>query len=785
MTLDEKIGMVHGDTWPPTGTFAGHVPGVPRLGIPELYLADGPNGVGNGSTGVTQFPVAVAAAASWDRNLVRSFGAALGEEQRGKGHNVALAPTLNILRTPLWGRESETYTEDPYLNGQTAAAEVRGIQSRHVIATAKHFTANNQETGRIGPPPGGPAVDERISQRALHEIYYPGFEAAVRQGGAGAAMCAYQRVNGEYACQSPELLRTLEDAWDWSGFVMTDWVFALRDTVAGARAGLDMEMPSGTHFGEPLRQAVLAGRVPVATLDEMVTRIVTSMIRIGLMDRPVDGVGAADVSTAAHRALARRIAQQGSVLLRNRGHVLPLGTDVRRIAVIGAAAENPQYTEGGSGAVLPSASVSPLAGIRARAGDSTEVTYAPGTLGVVDPLPTFTNPLTATYYPSGDWTGTPVTTRTEQSIDVTGAPVAGLPAIWSARWTGTLTPTATGPYRFSLAGTGAFRLWVDGRLIANDKYADFAAQRQPAPVRLTRGRPVDIRVDYSSEAAITGAGLQVGWQPPNPAQRGAAVDAARRADVAVVFVNDVTGEGSDRQSLALPGDQDQLIADVARANPHTVVVLNTGGPVLTPWLRQVSGLLEMWYPGQEYGNAVAGLLFGDAGPGGRLPMTWPASAAQGPASRYRDLGIDREPYTEGLLVGYRWFDATGQRPRFAFGAGLSYSSFRYGRASVVTHGNTHRVTVEITNTGRRSASEVAQLYVGAPAAAHEPPQQLKGYAKVTLRPGASRVVRFTLRDRDFAVWRNGGWTVVPGRYRLEVGSSSRSPEATTSLRLPG
>ena len=775
MTLDEKIAMVHGDAFPTGGTYAGHVPGIPRLGIPDLYLADGPNGVGNGSTGVTQFPAAITTAASWDRGLAGQFGTALGAEQRGKGHNVALAPTINILRTPLWGREAETYTEDPYLNAQTAVAEVRGIQSQHVIATPKHFVANNQETGRL-PSAAGPSVDELIGERALQEIYYPGFRAAVQQGGAGAVMCAYQRVNGAYACENADTLGTLDRRWGFSGFVMSDW-FATQTTVRAALAGLDMEMPIGAHFGDALKQAVLSGQVPQARLDDMVRRILTSMIRIGVLDHPVDGVGAGNVSTAADQQLARRIAERGSVLLKNAGGVLPLDSRrTRSIAVIGAAAsETTQYTEGGSGAVIPSRVVSPLDGIRARAG-SASVTYAPGTVGTRT-LPLLSgsalgNGLRATYYGTLDWTGTPVATRVEPAVDVSGAPVPGLPAAWSARWTGTLTPPATGEYLFSVTGAGAFRMWVGGRLVANLKYADFAGTVQPAPVRLTAGRPVSIRVDYSSAHALIGPALRVGWQQPDPALRARAVAAAGAADVAVVFVSDVTGEGSDRTSLALPGDQDQLVAAVARANPRTVVVLNTGGPVLTPWLGRVRAVLETWYPGQEYGGAVAALLFGDANPSGKLPMTWPTSSAQGPASDYRDLGLTTERYAEGLLVGYRWYDATGQRPLFPFGYGLSYTSFRYGGLQVHAAGGRQVVSVRVTNTGHRAGAEVTQLYLGAPAAAHEPPKQLKGYAKVSLRPGETRTVTFRLGRDDLATWSAGRWVVAPGRYRVLVGGSA-------------
>jgi beta-glucosidase len=795
MTLDEKIAMVHGAPNDPTCSGAGMVPANARLGIPALCLSDGPNGVGNGNTGVTAFPAAITTAAAWDTGLAGTYGTALGAEQAGKGHNVALAPTINILRTPLWGRAAETFTEDPYLNGQTALAEVRGIQSQHVIATPKHFVGNNQETGRLGVPLGGPAVDEAIPERALREIYYPGFLAATRQGGAGAAMCSYNQVNGQYACQNPDALGPLASRWD--GFTMSDWFFAVRDAVPAATAGTDLEMPLGTHFGDPLRQAVQAGQVPMSTLDGMVRRILTSMFRVGLFDHPVTGTPAAAVSSPAHRALAQRISEQGSVLLRNAGGVLPLSR-VHSLAVIGAdAGSGAQIAEGGSGAVNPSELSTPVDAITARAGSAVRVTYAPGTLGTA-PLPALGGDtlapasggghgLLATYYPSADLTGTPVASRVESTVDFTGSPVPGLPQVWSARWTGTLTPPVTGDYRFSLTGGGAFRLWVGGRQLADLRYADFAGSAQPAPVRLVAGRPVQVRVEYSTAVSIFGGTLHLGWQPPDPAQLAAAVAAARRSDVAVVFADDVTGEGSDRTSLALPGDQNRLIEAVARANPRTVVVLNTGGPVLMPWLSTVAGVVEAWYPGQEDGKAVAALLFGDTDPSGRLPVTFPAGERQGPASAYPDLRTDQESYAEGILVGYRWYDATGQRPLFPFGFGLSYTTFRYGQAVVDRSGSTAVVRVRVTNTGRRAGAEVVQLYVGSPAAAREAPKRLAGYRKLILQPGGSELVSLPVARSALATWSvtRHRWVVVPGTYQLLLGSSSRDIRTAARLTVAG
>jgi beta-glucosidase len=788
MTLDEKIALVHGDAFPTGGTYAGHIPANARLGIPALVLGDGPNGVGNGSTGVTEFPAAVTDAASWDSALVHQYGTALGAEQAGKGHNIALAPTINIMRTPLWGREAETYTEDPYLDGRTAAAEVRGIQSNHVIATPKHFVANNQETGRF-PSATQASIDEHVSQRALQEIYYPGFKEAVQQGHAGAVMCSYNQINGNYGCQNPQTLSTLENSWGWSGFVMSDW-FATHSTVPAAQDGLDMEMPTGANFSDDLKQAVQSGAVSMATLDEMVRRILISMFRVGLFDHPLSGGDDSTVSTAAHRALSRRITEQGSVLLKDGHGALPLNPNKPgAIAVIGAdASVAAQTAEGGSGAVTPTGAViTGLQGIRDRVGNRTRVIYRKGTLGT-GPLPVLSGDvlkpasgsgpgLTGTYYASGDFSGTPAFTRTDASVDISATP-PGLPATWSARWTGTLTPSKTGFYRFSANLGGKGQLFVNGKRVINVRYADFPTTAH-AFVHLRGDRPVPIKLAYSSDRAITGGAVHLGWQAPNPLRQRAVV-AARRADTAVVFVNDTTGEGSDRTALGLPGDQNKLVAAVAKANPHTIVVLNTGGAVTMPWLDRVSGVLESWYPGQEGGAAEAALLFGDINPSGRLPVTFPANGRQGPASRPVDLKLIRERYAEGILVGYRWYDASRETPLFPFGYGLSYTTFRY-RGLRVSNGT---ATVHVTNTGMRPGADVVELYIGDPRATREPPRQLKGYRKVYLRPGQTRAVNFQLTPASFATW-DGRWRVHTGRYRVMVGSSSGPIQLTKTIHVRG
>nr|WP_260408393.1 beta-glucosidase [Planomonospora venezuelensis] len=614
----------------------GRVKAVPRLGIPELRMHDGPHGVSD-VEGVTAFPAPITLAATWDPALARRFGAALGAEARGKGVNVHLAPAVDILRVPQSGRVWESFGEDPHLTSALAAQEVRGIRSRHVIPTVKHYVGNNQETDRM-------LVDARIDERTLREIYYPPFEAAV-EAGAGAVMCAYNRVNGAYACENRRTLtEDLKESMGFTGWVMSDWL-ATRSGQKAARAGLDQAMPDDPLFSANLRLGLAAGTFPRARLDDMARRVLTPMIADGLFETRYGSPGR-EVRTAAHTALAREIAVSGTTLLKNRDGLLPLPKNTGSIAVIGTAAhDDVRITSAGSGRVLPPYVVTPYEGVEDRSGGA--VTYTPGD------------------------------------------------------------------------GDGA-------------------------------------------------AGLR------------AAADAAREADVAVVVVGLVTEEGKDRKDLRLPGNMDELVETVAAANPDTVVVLTSPAQVLMPWAGKVKAVVSSFLGGQELGNALAAVLFGDADPGGRLPMTVARRASDYPAGTRRQFpGVGlRQVYSEGLRVGYRHFDATGTEPLFPFGHGLSYTAFSYRGLSV--SGSTVRVTVR--NTGSRPGVAVPQLYLQFPGGAGEPPRQLRGFAKVRLAPGEAATVTFRLPERAFQIWRGGRWTTVPGRYTVHVGASSRDLPLRGTIR---
>lgn len=793
MTMDEKLGLLQGDTvLDGNGTgvnpCVGHISGLPRLGLPALCMGDGPAGVGNGMVGVTQFPAPLMTASTWDAGLMREFGAALGREHAAKGRNVVLAPTINIIRTPKWGRIAETLSEDPYLTAIGGAAITAGIQAQGVLATPKHFAANNQEWLRLGDAPAYEAIDARVSERALNEIYFPAFEAVVRRAGAGSIMCAYNRFNGTYACENKAALDQLR-GWGFDGFVVSDWYFAHRSTVASVKAGMDISMPGGPSpfgfaefYGPPLRKALAEGEVTGGDIDNLLRHILTPMFRLGVIDRPVKGNADAQARSPAHLALSQRIAEEGSVLLRNRGGVLPLGAGLSRVAIIGDdAGEHVQTTERYGGFVKNDEirPMAPLAAIRAALPSGVQVDYAPGTLGIA-PLPAIPasalRGLTASYYASPDFSGKPVLTRAEAAIDYEQAGTKELGSIFSARWRGTLVPQVGGTYRFSLNGGGEIRLRIDGREVAYTPKQNFRLTTH-GTIALEAGRPVSFELDYSTAPTLSPPELRVGWQAPDPRLIEEATAAAAKADVAVVFVADHVSEGADRTDLRLPGDQDALIEAVARANPRTVVVLHTAGPVLMPWRDRVAGIIAGWYPGEVAGPAIARLLTGAANPSGKLTVTFPADETHGPtdgSARYPGKGT-RADYSEGLLVGYRWYDAKKLDPLYPFGFGLSYTHFGFSGLKLARRGEGWQVRAHVRNLGERAGAEVAQLYLAMPAAAGEPPRQLKGFARVELAPGEEREVSFALTRRDLSVWddKAHGWKVPKGAMRVFVGNSSR------------
>ena len=750
MTIPDEITMVEGQGT--TNPYVFYMAGIPGLCIPSLGEEDGPNGVADGLTGVTELPAGVALAATFDPSLAGQYGQVIGAEEVGKGASVNLGPTINIDRDPRWGRSFETYTEDPYLNSALATSEIGGLQSQGELDQVKHFAVYNQETYR-----NTPSDDVIIDNRTLQEIYLPAFQAATQQAQAASVMCSYAMINGNFACNNKFLETTmLRDAWNFPGFVTSDYG-ALHGT-DGAADGTDQEQPFNTNFGAPLETAVENGTIPRSVLNTMVQRILTEMFRFNLIAKPLTGSTSATVTTPAHQAVGTDVAEASTTLLKNSGSVLPLSAkDGGNVAVIGpAASASVTYGGGGSAAVLPSATVSPLQGIQAAAGPGTTVGYTQG-------LPTDTS---------------------LPAIPAADLSPAYAPTPFGGSYTGTLTAPETGTYVLAITNDcGCYTptyLTLNGTQLI-DNPSTPPVHTYSVAVNLTAGQTYTLGISGDSDALT--------WGTPSALAPGlaTAVTAAKAASTAVVVVSDDTeSEATDRLSLNLPSAQDELISAVAAANPHTVVVINAGAPVVMPWLNQVAGVVDAWYPGQSSGTALASVLFGQTDPSGHLPVTFPQSLSQVPASTTAQFPGNGSTvqYSEGLDVGYRWYNDKSLQLLFPFGYGLSYTRFAYSnlRVSPVVNGTQDvQVSATVTNTGNRSGADVAQLYVTEPAAAGEPPRQLKGFQRVNLAPGQSSRVQFTVTPADISSFdtsapgasaTGGGWSQTAGLYQVYVGDSS-------------
>jgi|YelNatPaOPRAMG01_1025707.scaffolds.fasta_scaffold00095_25 beta-glucosidase len=793
MTLEEKIALLGGTGYDTTP--------IERLGVPALRMTDGPLGPNRKGRG-TNFSATIAMAATFDDSLVRRVGEAIGRETYTLGFDILLAPCINIARVPHGGRTFEGFGEDPYLVKRMAVAYIRGVQSQKVLCCTKHFAANNQEWNRFD-------VDARVDERALREIYFPAFKAAV-DAGTGAIMTAYNRLNGFYCSENKYLLTdVLKGEWGFRGIVMSDWG-AVHSTVPTALAGLDLEMPTGKYFGE-LGRAVREGQVPIQVIDDKVSRILSAIIRLGLLDREHPEGDTTTVDTTGHAALALEVARKAIVLLKNEGNFLPLDpTRIRSLAVIGPNGNVARLYGGGSGVQRPFYAISPLEGIRRRLGEAVDVRFAPGVVFKRKELPTVPaswliparggpgqHGLLGEYFADRDLRGQPVVTRVDSVIDFDWhdrAPAPGVPDdSFSVRWTGKLVPQESGTFEFGARTDNGCRLYLNGKLLI-DWWKDSAPnQTKSVYVALERGREYDLRLEMYENQGWATAHLGIA-----PARiEGAleeAVALARSSDVVVLCVGlweDLEGEAHDRENLELPEDQVKLIRAVTEANRHTVVVLNNATPVLmTGWIERVPAILEAWYPGQEGGRALAEILFGDVNPSGKLPLTFPKRWEDSPVYGTYPGVREYAEYAEGIFVGYRGFDARGVEPLFPFGHGLSYTSFRYSDLELTPleagPGDTVRVRFSITNVGNRAGSEVAQLYVrDVEASVPRPPKELKGFCRVSLLPGETARVTLALPIAELAFYdvERRKWVVEPGRFEVLVGASSRDIRLRQSFEV--
>lgn len=775
---------------------------IPRLGVLPLWTSDGPNGVKNGPA--TVFPMGITLASTWNLSLAEQEGIALGQEARAKNRQVVYGPDLNIHRTPQGGRNFESFSEDPFLTARMGVAFVKGMQAQGVAASIKHYVCNDQETGRH-------SINVVVGQRALHEIYLMPFQAAVVEGNAWSLMDALGRVNGPWAASSRYLLTdTLKNGWGFDGLVISDWG-SVHDTAEAANAGNDIEMPAPQFFSpDALLAALKNGTVKQAVIDDKVRRIIRTMVRTHLLDGPIPA-NAATVNSPAHQALARRIAQQGIILLKNSNGLLPLNrAKIKTIAVIGPNAAVGLLGGRWSADVTPFYTVSVLDGIKAKAAGKIVVSYVEGTpLGseILTPIPAaaFTPPdakpgqigLKAEYFANRDLTGTPALTRIDPQIASDWNTVAPAPTLsrenFSTRWTGYLTPPTTGDYVLQLDSDDGSRLYIDDKLVI-DYWSDHGTGTPKVKhIVLTAGHAYKIRVEQYQ--GVGGAGCFLGWQLPGTIDDvfPEAVAAAKNADVAVVVVglsNVLEGEEIDPPDLLLPGKQNALVRAVAAVNKNTIVVLANGTPILMNfWMDKVPAVLESWYSGQEGGNAIAEILFGDVNPSGKLTDTLASRRED-----YSDFGNypgtpETVKYAEGIYVGYRHFDKHKIVPLYPFGFGLSYTTFAYSALVVpptMKRGKPIIVRVSVQNTGKRAGDEVVQLYVRDMAPKIDRPiRELKGFQRVSLKPGEKKQVLFRLDDSAAAYYDTalGHWKTNSGRYSVEIGASSRDIRASGSFAI--
>ncbi|MFE3201589.1 beta-glucosidase [Embleya sp. NPDC059237] len=797
LDLERKVRLL-------TGSGFWRTAAEPAIGLREMVLCDGPAGVRGERFDEREpsasLPCPTALAASWDEDLVERVGVLLAGEARRKGVDVVLGPTVNLQRSPYAGRHFECYSEDPLLSGRIGAALVRGVQSRGVAATVKHYTANDSETERY-------SVDVRMSERALHEVHLAAFEEIVRAGGVWALMAAYNSVDGVTMTESPLLETPLRTEWGFDGLVVSDW-FATRSTEGAGRAGLDLAMPGpgpDQPWGAALVAAVRDGRVPERAVDDKVRHLLLLASRVGALDG-VRPPAPAPAPAPEPAALLREAAAAGIVLLRDTGTALPLDPGrLRRVAVLGPNADTPRIQGGGSATVIPPYTIGPLAGLRAALGPEVRVEHAVGAR-IRHRLPAVTEAevrdpgsgargLRVRFFgPDGDvlheelrgggrllWLDDPIVARAV-AIEAVGVLEVG----------------EDGPHRIGVAGVGRFRLAadnvvvVDEDLVTDDPLGGILTPPERwAELDLKAGQEVELRLRHEFALERPGTGFVLGVDPPAAHENedlAHAVAIAADAEVAIVVVGSTEesdSEGRDRIHLSLPGRQDELIRRVAEVNPNTVVVLNSGSPVLLPWRSEVAAILVGWFPGQEFGAALADVLLGRVEPGGRLPVTWPAYEDD-PAVLTTTPIAGRLDYTEGIHIGHRGWARAGATPAYPFGHGLGWTTWTHVAVETASSGPDFVARVTVRNTGTRPGRHLIQAYLSRPDSTVERPVSwLASYTHAEADPNTETTVDLHIPARAFQHWAAGkGPQTEPGTYTLHIGSSSTTLPLTTTLTIP-
>ncbi len=800
MTLEQKIDMIGGED-----DF--YIRAYPELGLPRLRMADGPIGVRHGGPSTTMAG-GISLAASWDPALAAEVGTQIARDARAKGVHFMLGPAFNIYRAPMNGRNFEYMGEDPYLASQIAVGYIEGMQSQGVSATAKHFMGNNSDYDRHN-------TDSIIDERTMREIYLPAFEVAVKQGHVRAVMDSYNLTNGSHMTQNAHLnIDILKKEWGFDGILMSDWT-STYDAVGAANGGLDLEMPSGKFMNrEKLLPAIQQGQVSVATIDDKVRRILRVAIQFGWLDHEQTDLTISRYNREGDQ-VALQAAREGAVLLKNDGNVLPLKKDaVKSILVVGPDAYPAVPVGGGSARVVPFEAVSFLQGVSDYVGNSAQVFYSPGipTVQEMAAAKSFSTDATggtagfkAEHFTNPDLQGAPFFTRTEERVDFGPPPSKRtLPGeALSSRWTGYYRPAAAGGYNLFVSSTGEdggyYRVFVDDKLVLDD----WTTSKEVLGVATLTfdANPHKVVLEHHGQSEWLGGRLHMGIAREGTYVLPDAKKLAAKADVVVVAVGfdpQSETEGADR-TFRLPPGQDELIQEMAAANKNTIVVVTSGGGIdMNAWIDRVPALLEAWYPGQEGGKAAAEILFGDVNPSGRLPATFERRWEDNPVhdSYYPADGSNRVVYKEGVFVGYRGYERNGTKPLFPFGYGLSYTSFQYGNlvvkpadASVGSDGFSaplYQISFDVTNTGTRAGTDVAQVYVSEPhAKVPRPAKELKGFARINLKPGETKTATVTLDGRAFSYYDGDAkkWRADAGEFQILVGGSSQDIQLHSGVTL--
>ncbi|MDB5202958.1 MAG: hypothetical protein JWQ27_2367 [Ferruginibacter sp.] len=788
MTLEEKIDYIG-------GVDGFYIRGIERLGLPKIKMSDGPVGVRTYGK-ATAYPASILSAATWDTVLLKRLGVALAEDAKARGVHILLAPGVNIFRASQNGRNFEYLGEDPYLASRLAVNYITGVQSKGVVATVKHFAANNQEWDRHH-------VSSDMDERTLQEIYLPAFKAAVQEANVGAVMNSYNLVNGIHATQNPHLnIDILRNTWKFKGILMSDWE-SVYDGIAAAKNGLDLEMPSGKFMNKAtLLPALNNGSLSQEITDEKIRRILRVIFEYGFYDN-IQEDKTIPLDNGKHDKVALDLARGGIVLLKNTNNLLPLNrAKIKTIAVIGPNADS-YITGGGSSQTSPFHAVSLLEGLKATAGKNVKITFVPAfrdvsnvakhTVFYADESGNHKG-LTAMYFNNMELKGPPVHTDTISTIDNEwqAAPgIAGLGADhFSIRYTGFVKAEKSGRYRFSVKGDDGYRLWIGDKLMI-DSWHDQGATINSADLNLISGKSYPVKLEYYENGGS--AVLSFAWFAADEDFKDA-LEAAAKADVAIIsigFNESLEHEGGDR-SFELPSLQDSLVNAIAAVNQNTVVVLNAGGNVdMQSWLPHTKSLLQAWYPGQEGGTALAEIIFGITNPSGKLPASFEKQWADNPVFKnYHDTtGNKKVLYKEGLFVGYRYWDMAKVKPQFPFGFGLSFTRFAYSNISVVNKGSKGSPKVEVSfsikNTGDADGAEIAQLYIHQlKCPVPRPFKELKGFTKVFLKKGGSKKVSLLLDAAAFSYYKNeAGFSYDPGNFEIIVGASSADLRLSQTILL--